>query len=587
MSNSSLVYLTAQKDDLQFLWQLELQLYNFQKIGIPSRDIQVLIGYEPKRGLRYQFREFIAKNRHVGNYFIYPDQRASSAYDASIQPHLLQQHLVKYPELTNASIFYHEAGIILKGPLHTDLFGNACCHIPPARHRIDPDLLENSGLLEHICREIDVSYALEKEMNIIPLNAPLIVRQTSPEFWGKVEEDSEKIHSVVCSYGGDHTETALFGERCLPPNLLKKLMGSYPMSISLSLNARRFSMAIQSEPELDFCLASDPIDRWADPEIKILLMTADNATNSDKLFDKNKFSIHAPYYDRSLRQISNETCSYPIGMLIAEFTDHLRLERIPLKDMSFLIPARIDSPDRLENIFSVVNYLDKFFDTNILILEADSTSHILRSDLPVSCKLVFVEDHNPLFNHTKYNNQLALLAESPFISIYDSDVILPVKQIMTAMAMLRSGQTEFVSPYNGHFLWTDYLFKNLFSKVLEPDLLTYNRDKFHTIRKDSWGGASFINKWTYMEAGMSNEYFESWGPEDGEIAIRFQILGYNVQRVEGAIYHLPHKRGGNSSYSNDDLKIKYRYEYHKICNMKKEELRAYIDTWKWRMRKEC
>ena len=258
-----------------------------------------------------------------------------------------------------------------------------------------------------------------------------------------------------------------------------------------------------------------------------------------------------------------------------------RTQRIPLEDMSFLIPTRIDSQDRLDNVMAVANYLDKFFDTNILILEADITPKISDSQLPSSCKVIFIEDDNPLFNHTRYNNYLAMHADSTLIAVYDTDIVLPIMQILKAVNLLRSGQADFVSPYDGRFLMVDPLFKNLFTEVLEPDLLELNRGKFHMIRTDSWGGASFIKKSSYIEAGMSNEYFESWGPEDGEIPVRFDILGYIVKRIDGSIFHLSHRRGINSAYANDSLKVKYRKEYRKICSMKKEELRAYVETWAW------
>lgn len=54
-----MTYLTVQPDSYYFLWQLELQLFNFSRLGITSEDIHVLIGYDRKKGLASYFADFI------------------------------------------------------------------------------------------------------------------------------------------------------------------------------------------------------------------------------------------------------------------------------------------------------------------------------------------------------------------------------------------------------------------------------------------------------------------------------------------------------------------------------------------------
>ncbi len=44
--------------------------------------------------------------------------------------------------------------------------------------------------------------------------------------------------------------------------------------------------------------------------------------------------------------------------------------QIDLKDVTFIIPVRIDSIERLENLQLVTNYLLENFQTHILIVEA-------------------------------------------------------------------------------------------------------------------------------------------------------------------------------------------------------------------------
>jgi hypothetical protein len=47
------------------------------------------------------------------------------------------------------------------------------------------------------------------------------------------------------------------------------------------------------------------------------------------------------------------------------------MNKIDLKDVTFVIPVRIDCIERLENIFLIIDYLYSLFDTNIIVLESD------------------------------------------------------------------------------------------------------------------------------------------------------------------------------------------------------------------------
>jgi predicted glycosyltransferase involved in capsule biosynthesis len=84
-----------------------------------------------------------------------------------------------------------------------------------------------------------------------------------------------------------------------------------------------------------------------------------------------------------------------------------------------------------------------------------------------------------------------------------------------------------------------------------------------------------------MAAGMDNEHFTSWGPEDIERPKRLGNLGFKVRRVNGPLFHLPHERKSNSGYRDDDQYVNFMEEYFKVADMDKEELERYIGTWEW------
>lgn len=64
-------YISAQPAEQYFLWQLEIQLQNFEDMGILAENIHVLLAYNPKIGIPDNFRNFATIN-HQGQFFFYP-----------------------------------------------------------------------------------------------------------------------------------------------------------------------------------------------------------------------------------------------------------------------------------------------------------------------------------------------------------------------------------------------------------------------------------------------------------------------------------------------------------------------------------
>lgn len=69
-----------------------------------------------------------------------------------------------------------------------------------------------------------------------------------------------------------------------------------------------------------------------------------------------------------------------------------------MRDLTVLIPIRVDSLVRLENVLAVIRYLYRYFDVNLMVLEADRYDNgILRSLLPQDVVYIFVSDTDPVF----------------------------------------------------------------------------------------------------------------------------------------------------------------------------------------------
>jgi predicted glycosyltransferase involved in capsule biosynthesis len=251
--------------------------------------------------------------------------------------------------------------------------------------------------------------------------------------------------------------------------------------------------------------------------------------------------------------------------------------KINIKDFTFLIPIRVDSIVRIENLLMSISYLLQYFETNIMVLEAsDYNNGILRKLLDKRVEYCFREDKDPVFYRTKHLNHMTLMAQTPFIGIWDADVIIHKEQIIDSINKLREGY-EIAYPYDGHFYDTSEIVRELYIREKKIDIFLKNKDKMDLPYGNRMvGGAIFVNKESYMQAGMENEKFYGWGPEDGDRYERFRIFRYKIYRSEGYLFHLTHSRGSNSKFRNSDHGINTIQQYNLTKVSSKEEIQSLI-----------
>lgn len=257
--------------------------------------------------------------------------------------------------------------------------------------------------------------------------------------------------------------------------------------------------------------------------------------------------------------------------------------KITIKDVTFLFAVRIDSLERFENIKTVIEYIFTYFETNIIVLEADSkNSSLLKKYLPQQTNIIFVEDFDNTYHRTKYINILTRESSTPIIAVWDTDVVVNYKQILAAVLKLRDNSYDFAFPYDGRFVETGVDFRNQFINDQNIEPLERSTDNMFTpYTAIACGGGFLAVKKSYIEAGMENENFRSWGPEDGERVRRWRILNMRIIRVKGPMFHLFHPRGINSTFKSEQDRLLLINEFERISRMSKFELGIEIRTWKW------
>jgi predicted glycosyltransferase involved in capsule biosynthesis len=230
-------------------------------------------------------------------------------------------------------------------------------------------------------------------------------------------------------------------------------------------------------------------------------------------------------------------------------------------DLTFLIPTRIETEDRLRNIISSVSYLLRHIPAKVIVKEVSNRQIFKFRAIPEIKKYasidnltyIFEETEEPLFCKSKVLNDLLVESSTKVVANYDADCILPLSSYHQAYNAINDDHADVVYPYGcGIYQWrAEYNMDiyNNFVNNLSTDVLDNNK----TLSNSTIGWTQFINRQKYIDSYMMNENFISWGCEDDEFYYRMSILGNRIGRVDNYVYHLEHSRTHNSWFSNPNF----------------------------------
>ena len=256
-----------------------------------------------------------------------------------------------------------------------------------------------------------------------------------------------------------------------------------------------------------------------------------------------------------------------------------------LSQATFIIPVRIESPDRLRNVVTTTAFLMENFDTNIIIKEVDKEPVFQRDALPLleeildfniweNFNYIFEKSDDPLFHRQRVLNEMIMESDTHIVVNYDADAILPKESYELAYKGIMDGVYDVVYPYGSGMYQKQVAATDV---TVSQFLETGDYEFLNAVSKDhtsDFGWVQFFKRKTYIEGGMENENFKAYAPEDKERYYRFNMLGYSVGRIENYVYHLEHARGENSWFNNPHMDNNMA-EWGKIQSMSKDNLLKY------------
>ncbi len=264
---------------------------------------------------------------------------------------------------------------------------------------------------------------------------------------------------------------------------------------------------------------------------------------------------------------------------------------IDLKNCTFIIPIRIESEDRMRNVVTVLAYLLKNFDTKVILKEVDVESVFEDQVLPQiedflgdninNLTHVFEKSDDPVFYRMKILNEMIDMADTNVIANYDCDVLFKKETYVESVEMIMDG-FDLVYPYGfGNYQKQVFIDDDGVSEFINGDFDFEVLDKKSRMYDAQYGHVQFVNRKSYILAGMENENFRGSSPEDKERFYRFDKMGYSVGRIDDIVYHLEHSRGANSwpnsVQGNPYMKQNFD-EWEKIQKMTGHQLRSYYSN---------
>ena len=264
---------------------------------------------------------------------------------------------------------------------------------------------------------------------------------------------------------------------------------------------------------------------------------------------------------------------------------------IDLKNCTFIIPIRIESEDRMRNVVTVLAYLLKNFDTKVIVKEVDVESVYEDQVLPQiedflgdninNLTHVFEKSDDPVFYRMKILNEMIDMADTKVIANYDCDVLFKKETYVESVEMIMDG-FDLVYPYGfGNYQKQVFIDDDGVSEFINEDFDFEVLDKKSKMYDAQYGHVQFVNRKSYILAGMENENFRGSSPEDKERFYRFDKMGYSIGRIDDIVYHLEHSRGvnswPNSVQGNPYMKQNFD-EWEKIQKMTGNQLRLYYSN---------
>lgn len=254
-----IIFISAQPDSPYFHWQVEVYLNNFMKHNINPNNIEVLwmiTGQESN-----ELRALANKYAHV-RFFMYESTiKNNFGYIPILRPDILEQHFIKYPDLSNETIFYHDSDIIFRQlPNFDSLVDDNVWYLSDTISYIGANYIKSKSkqLFVDMCNisGIDPKVVEQNEQN--SGGAQYLMKNVNAEFWSIVKKDALELYKFMAQTETNERKT-LSSEQLQKYNPIQKWCADM---WAIYWAALKLNVKVKISNELSFSWGNSSLDDY-------------------------------------------------------------------------------------------------------------------------------------------------------------------------------------------------------------------------------------------------------------------------------------------------------------------------------------
>ena len=196
--NRKITFICVQPDVPYFHWQVEVFINNAMKNGINPNWIEILFAYDggPSReaidiARMYPFvRFFFYERTKIDNY----------GYIPILRPDVLTKHFLRFPNLSDEIIFYHDCDIIFRElPDFDALSGDSNWYLSDTVSYIGSDYIKSKSndLFLNMCKIADIDPEIVESNNANSGGAQYLMKGIDSDFWSDVMRVSLDLYKYM------------------------------------------------------------------------------------------------------------------------------------------------------------------------------------------------------------------------------------------------------------------------------------------------------------------------------------------------------------------------------------------------------
>lgn len=273
--------ITCQPNDRYFCWQVRVQLYNLRKYGLSDKYTALIWTHNNRLGgeifvkdwndLKADFPEatFVEFSDHSGELHRLIKMLN---YIPLLRPWLLSEYFSKHPDLKEKAILYMDSDVIFtKKPDFSKLLDDDICYLSDTKSYIAASYFDSKikdvlsdkldeykevDVLDNLLKEFGLSRTTAQENEHGSGGAQYLLKNIDAGFWQCVFEGCIKVKLNLKNVNEKFFASEDKGFQSWCADMWSVLFTLW-----------RRGQKTECPPEMDFCWATDPIEKWGKVQI--------------------------------------------------------------------------------------------------------------------------------------------------------------------------------------------------------------------------------------------------------------------------------------------------------------------------------